>query len=539
MPSKHSTKTTVPRDKQPSGSSQKYFQQAKTHEKQRPSKDAPQKDTSAPKTDGSTKSPPKSTAATSKRSALSLDTEQAAEMDRKRRRLEAQMANILQMKKDFDDKMSQYTILTKVATAEEVEVKTTVDAEKSDEDQQLPKTPEPAAEQEDEDLYYYGEEGEYDQMTYQDSTSSEAQDVQWQDFNAENPEEAVETYPSRPSLPDDIGMYNLVVQKAALTYGVKLEEDKQKKCFLLETLLPQQTRSQFLPMLPSVLDQGRDAFEEPAVCRAVTPRTEKYKHSSQDPAYIHGSVPADSIISATARKRANIPSNTGPPPDKKSRRMDLTGRKVEWSAAIQWRIANSNALINRHAFQHWDEMGQLIKHLLEQHQLRATHLVEEGKNMANTCLKSALDAAETASRQMMIGVTERRQAWLRISGIKPEVQNNILNTPFTGDQLFGSPVDEKLAQLKKDNETARSMGALQFRGMRRGTPSRRPGGRGGNVPTTSHQTFHQGYQGNTQGQQKQGQQQQSWQYQPRGNSFRGRRDSGGQARRASHQPSDK
>lgn len=69
-------------------------------------------------------------------------------------------------------------------------------------------------------------------------------------------------------------------------------------------------------MLPGVLDQGREAFKEPAACRSVTPRTEKYKHSSKDPAYIQGFLPADSIITSTARKRANIPTNSGPPPDR-------------------------------------------------------------------------------------------------------------------------------------------------------------------------------------------------------------------------------
>lgn len=85
--------------------------------------------------------------------------------------------------------------------------------------------------------------------------------------------------------------------------------------------------------------------------------------------------------------------------------MDLTGRMIERSAAIQWRIANSNALLNTHLYQHWDEVGELLMHLPEQYQKRANHLVEEGKNMANVCIKSALDAAETSSRQMMLGIT--------------------------------------------------------------------------------------------------------------------------------------
>ena len=48
-------------------------------------------------------------------------------------------------------------------------------------------------------------------------------------------------------------------------------------------------------------------------------------------------------------------------------------------------------------------------------------------------------------------------------GLKPEVQASIINMPLTGSALFGPEVDETLQQIKKDNETAKSMGALQFR----------------------------------------------------------------------------
>lgn len=158
---------------------------------------------------------------------------------------------------------------------------------------QLPNTPEVTKEQEEEDLYYDGEDkGD----SYQASTFSGSLDTQWQDLDADSPEEGVESYPSRPSLPDDIGLYNQVVQRAALTYKVKLEEKPQAGM-----LLPTQTSTRFLPMLQGVQDQGREAFKEPAVCRSITPRCKKYKHSSQDPTYIRGSVPPDSIIASTAR----------------------------------------------------------------------------------------------------------------------------------------------------------------------------------------------------------------------------------------------
>ena len=51
----------------------------------------------------------------------------------------------------------------------------------------------------------------------------------------------------------------------------------------------------------------------------------------------------------------------------------------------------------------------------------------------------------------------------RDSTKKAEVQASVINMPLTGKTLFGSEVDEALGQLKKDNEVAMAMGALQFR----------------------------------------------------------------------------
>lgn len=111
--------------------------------------------------------------------------------------------------------MSRYTIPPKPSPALEAEVEEEFDTGDP------PKTPEPSEQQDEECLYYYGEEGEEELQSYSGSTS-EAQDIEWQDIDAESPEEPVESYPSRPSPPDDIGIYNMVIKSAATTYGVKL-----------------------------------------------------------------------------------------------------------------------------------------------------------------------------------------------------------------------------------------------------------------------------------------------------------------------------
>ena len=88
-------------------------------------------------------------------------------------------------------------------------------------------------------------------------------------------------------------------------------EEREESCLLLERLMPSQKGSPYLPMLPSILDQGKEAFKEPASAKGVTPRVEKkYTHTTKDPIYIRGNVPADSIIVPTARRRANAPTST-------------------------------------------------------------------------------------------------------------------------------------------------------------------------------------------------------------------------------------
>lgn len=104
-----------------------------------------------------------------------------------------------------------------------------------------------------------------------------------------SPEEEVCSYPSKTSPPDNIAFYNSLIKRAADTYGVLLEEEKGISCFILATLAPSTKGTQYLPMLPSILDQGKEALKEPASAKGVTPRVErKFKPSTKDRKYIQG-----------------------------------------------------------------------------------------------------------------------------------------------------------------------------------------------------------------------------------------------------------
>ena len=194
----------------------------------------------------------------------------------------------------------------------------------------------------------------------------------------------LDTYPPTPAPHNDLVTYNTLIKKAANTYGVQLQEERPETCFLLSRLAPSNKGGQFLPMLPSMLDLEKEVFKEAATATGVTPRIEKkYKSSSMDPIYVKDNVPADSLIVATARRRANGPTSTGPLPDKKSKRLDMVGRKMAREAATQWRIANSQTLLNRYAQDNFDQIEDLTSSLADDLKKKLLVAIQEGRDIAN------------------------------------------------------------------------------------------------------------------------------------------------------------
>lgn len=293
---------------------------------------------------------------------------------------------------------------------------------------------------------------------------------EWEDYNVppDPPGTWDNTYPSRPSPTDDSLSFAHLVNRTAIYHGVKLESDPVEEDFLLDTFEPAQKSTCTLPMLKGVIKHAPDIFKDPVRARIVNPRIEKkYKPCTNDPVYIRGQMPLDSLVVSNARKRANS-QTTGdaPPPDKESKLIDAAGKRVSLQAASAWRIANTQALIARYDRAHYDQLEKLMQHLPDKYRDQANDLIQEGKIISNASIKCALDAADTASRTVNTSVMLRRHAWLRISVFMQEVQANILNQPFNQEQLFGPAVDSSLEKMKKDTETAKSMGALQ-------TPSQR------------------------------------------------------------------
>ncbi|KAJ1186747.1 hypothetical protein NDU88_003528 [Pleurodeles waltl] len=299
----------------------------------------------------------------------------------------------------------------------------------------------------------------------------------WDLYDAPVSDNSPDSYPTKPSPPEDSTSYAQVVARAAEFHNVSLHSEPIEDDFLFNTLSSTHSQYQSLPMLPGMLRHSKQIFQEPVKGRAITPRVEKkYKSPPTDPIFITTQLTPDSVVVGAARKRANSQtSGDAPPPDKESRKFDAAGKRVAAQAANQWRIANSQALLARYDRAHWDEMQHLIEHLPKEFQKRAQQVVEEGQSILNNQIQSSMDAADTAARTINTAVTIRRHAWLHTSGFKPEIQQAVLNMPFNEQQLFGPEVDTAIEKLKKETDTAKAMGALhspQSRGTFRKTPFR-------------------------------------------------------------------
>lgn len=101
--------------------------------------------------------------------------------------------------------------------------------------------------------------------------------------------------------------------------------------------------------------------------------------------------------------------------------------------------------------------------LLEPSRSEARKILQDGEQTSAEIIDAAVDVASTGFRQLAGATVLRRQGWLRSTSFRPEVQAKIIDMPFNGELLFGQHVDDALNAIKKDTETAKALGTLQFR----------------------------------------------------------------------------
>lgn len=110
----------------------------------------------------------------------------------------------------------------------------------------------------------------------------------------------------------------------------------------------------------------------------------------------------------------------------------------------------------------WSDIAAYMDDLPQAVKEEAKKVLLEGERSASEIIDCAMDIASTGFRQLAGAAVLRRQGWLKATTFRPEVQAKILDLPFDGQDLFGPHIDEALQGIKKDNDTARALGTLQF-----------------------------------------------------------------------------
>lgn len=170
-------------------------------------------------------------------------------------------------------------------------------------------------------------------------------------------------------------------------------------------------------------------------------------------------------------------------------------------SALLVRAASALAILGRYDRQIWCDLTPYIDLIPEDSRQEVKKIPQEGERASAEVIDCAMDIATTAFRSLGGAAVLRRHGWLRATAFRPEVQNEILDLPFDGEALFGKHIDDALQSIKKDTDTAKALGTLQyrkvpFRGARgRGQTSYRGGYQQSRYPSysTSSQPYRQQY----------------------------------------------
>lgn len=166
--------------------------------------------------------------------------------------------------------------------------------------------------------------------------------------------------------------------------------------FLFETLGTTHRTTQSLPIVNGMMRHAEDIFQGQVRARIITHSVDKkYKPPPSDPIFIKDQFPLDFLVVSNACKRANS-QNTGDalPPDKESKLIDASGKRVATQSANHWRKASTQGLLARYDMAHWDKMEDLLQYLPEEHRKR--ELAKEGQlisNPSNRCIARGVNTS--------------------------------------------------------------------------------------------------------------------------------------------------
>lgn len=147
--------------------------------------------------------------------------------------------------------------------------------------------------------------------------------------------------------------------------------------------------------------------------------------------------------------------------------MDSYGRRMCTTSAASLKVASASALLGRYDRALWDSLARFSQKLPKEDQKDFSEILEEGGLVANQLISAAADAADLSGHGYSHGICSRRAAWLRLTGLKPEVQRRITNLPFNGTNLFGTHADEEMNKMKADLDTVKAVGLEKRKDFRR------------------------------------------------------------------------
>ncbi|KAJ1182700.1 hypothetical protein NDU88_007884 [Pleurodeles waltl] len=274
--------------------------------------------------------------------------------------------------------------------------------------------------------------------------------------------------PARISPVDDITTFNEVLLRGAQKLNIEVPEPATSSSVIFETLQHRSVSRKLLPLVPGLLQPTMDTFLSPATLKSAPARIQKkYKAPEQDPLFLRKDPPPDSVILAAARKTHSVASSSTVPPDKESRHLDSLGRKMCGTAASAMKVSSASALLGRYDRSLWDSLHRFTEKLPREDRQDFQEILQEGGLVSNQVISAAADGADLAAHGYAHRICARRSSWLRLTGLKQEAQQRILNLPFSGSSLFGTHADEEMARMKTEVDTMRAVGLERKKDFRR------------------------------------------------------------------------
>lgn len=268
---------------------------------------------------------------------------------------------------------------------------------------------------------------------------------------------AAKTVAPPPPPADEFQQRQGLFRRIAESLKLPVEGPSRSRRSVVDILLPFARTKTGLPVHEALLEPAKALWQTPATVAPTCKRADKYYLApSKDTGFLSSSPTPNSMVvfAVDERERLRLTSLS----DRDWKRLDLLGRRAYSAAALQFRIANYEALLSRYDHTNYSKLNDFVQYIPEESRKQFQALVSEGQLLARTALQASLDAADTAARSVATAVVVRRVAWLRPSGLPKYIQAKVEDFPFEGSNLFSNQTDDYFHYLRDGRATLRALG---------------------------------------------------------------------------------